>query len=211
MSENYLKKNRDFWNEKYIQNHTPWDINEAAPEIVKYFDKVFDKEKIKKLIAIPGCGKGHDAFYIASKNFEVYGFDFAEEAINFCNKKKDKLNLEKIHFYNTDFFSLLGDNKWKEKFDFVIEHTFYCALNPSLKEKYIETINYILKKNGKLLGLFFIDPDKKDGPPFGSSLSEIRDLFKYGFKEVAELKQVNCLHSGISLERKEYLGLFEKQ
>ena len=196
---------KTFWEERYQTNKTPWDIGEPAPAFVKYFDK---KDISNKKIAVLGCGKGHDAFYLANlKESRVHGFDFSESAVNFCNETKEKNNLKNISFYKADFFDLTKDKKWNNCFDYVIEHTSLCAIDPSRRKEYVDLIKYLLKPNGKLISLFFIRPKELGGPPFGSTEEEIRELLKSGFTETEKLHYESCPHT---FTGKEFFGVFEK-
>lgn len=204
-----IKKN--FWEEKYLSNNTPWDIGEPAPAFVKYFSRVMPWHDTTTLkIAVLGCGRGHDAFYIASlsPNIEVHGFDYSESAINFCSYQKEEKKLKNVFFHNTDFFALPKDEKWKSSFDIVLEHTSFCAIAPSCRKDYIKVIKYLLKPGGELIGLFLIRPLELGGPPFGCTKEEIREFFKGDFIETEGLVHEHCLHTSFKAE--EYFGVFEK-
>ncbi|MBI2996722.1 MAG: methyltransferase domain-containing protein [Candidatus Melainabacteria bacterium] len=204
---------KEFWDERYKKGTIPWDIGQVAPAFVKYFHS--GKSQLAptttKKIAVLGCGRGYDAFSLAKNHkFKVYGFDFSESAIKFCNKIRKRKKLSNTYFYKADFFKNLKSKKWKNCFDYVIEHTTLCAIDPKRRKKYIELINHLLKPNGKLVGLFFIRPIKLGGPPFGINTKAVRELFKKDFIEVKKLHYEKCLHKG-KLEGDEYLGVFEKK
>ena len=207
---NHKVSKKDFWEEKYISNHTPWDINQVAPAFVKYLKT---KDINEGNVVVLGCGRGHDAFYFATYKeckFNVYGFDFSESAIKFCNEIKNKKNLTNTNFCQADFFNIIKEPKWKNYFDCVIEHTSLAAIDPTRRKEYIELIKYLLKPNGKLIGLFFIRPKELDGPPFGISPREVRELFKDNFTEIEKLHYEECLH-GKDLKGEEYFGVFKKK
>ena len=97
---------------------------------------------------------------------------------------------------------LIGDFFLLKKplfFDVIIEQTFFCAIDPTLRPNYAEKTNEILKENGKIIGLLFNREFDTNGPPFGGTEKEYRELFnsKFNFK-----KFENSLLS--SLPRKEY-------
>lgn len=195
----------DFWNEKYSEGITPWDINQAAPAFIRYFNDI--KNTPKNKVLVPGCGRGHDAFHIAEAGFEVHGIDFAENAIDFCTKKKGKLNLNNIYFYSLDFFNLIKNKKWESSFDYVVEHTFFCAIDPEKRKDYFNTINFLIKPKGKYVGLFFVR-ESDSGPPFGTSPDEIRNLVKNEYSEVFKLKELS--KSEKFKDGYHYFGVFEK-
>ena len=55
--------NKQFWDEKYQKGHMPWDIGQAAPSFIKYCSL---NKNLTGTIAVLGCGRGHDAFYLAN-------------------------------------------------------------------------------------------------------------------------------------------------
>jgi hypothetical protein len=63
----------------------------------------------------------------------------------------------------------------------VVEQTFFCALEPRLRERYVEKMHSILNPNGKLIGVLF-SVEMPAGPPFGGSKSEYERLFKSKFE-----------------------------
>lgn len=204
--------NIQFWQTKYKEDHTPWDIGQVAPAFAKYISELEPKKQIHQVlkVCVLGCGRGHDAFYFADKGFETYGFDFAKDAIDFCNKVKGKRGLKTIYFHQKDFFELVKDKTWNGFFDYVIEHTSFCAINPKKRKEYIDLISYLLKPKGRLIGLFFIRPKELGGPPYGISPEKLRTLFNKGFKEIIKLYCEKCLHE-TTLEGEEYFGVFEKR
>ena len=209
-----------FWESRYLGGNMPWDIGEAAPAFVKYFcsGKLQLATTTILKIAILGCGRGHDAFFLTSIKegeanepcFQVYGFDFSRSAIDFCICKQKKENLKNADFYRTDFFQLQNEKRWKGFFDFVIEHTTLCAIDPKRRKEYSNLISYLLKPKGKLVGLFFIRPIEKGGPPFGMNKNEVEELFSKEFTVLEKPYIEQCLHKG-NLEGEEYFGVFEKK
>ena len=212
MNKNTKVNKKEFWEERYLSKRMPWDISQVAPAFVKCLTKNTDLITRNGKVAVLGCGLGHDAFYFANNkeyDFEVYGFDFAESAIKYCNEIKQKENLTNIDFYQVDFFELTKDKKWENHFNCIIEHTSLAAIDPNRRKEYIDLIKYLLKPGGELIGLFFIRPKELGGPPFGITPEEVRELFKEDFKEVEELHPEPCLHT--NLKGEEYFGVFRKR
>jgi thiopurine S-methyltransferase len=78
-----------------------------------------------------------------------------------------------------DFFDLkTGD------FDFIVEQTFFCALDPELRNAYAHKVRSMLRKGGKLVGLLFNFPLTEAGPPFGGSTEEYLHYFEPLFESV---------------------------
>ena len=120
-----------------------------------------------------------------------------------CEKKNVKVNI-----IQNDIFLL--SKSLNNYFDYVIEQTCYCAIDPNRREQYERLIYRILKPDGCLIGLWYpIDkPFKIGGPPWGVSISNLKDIFKKNWKITEES------FSELSVEKRknrEKLITFEKR
>jgi hypothetical protein len=77
-----------------------------------------------------------------------------------------------------DFFTL------NRQYDLVIEQTFFCALDPDLRQSYVEKMHEILVPGGKLVGVLFDEPMNSERPPFGGHSKEYMTMFSSFFREV---------------------------
>ena len=166
----------EFWNQRYIDNNTKWDLGAPTPILSHYLQTNHTEGKA----CVLGCGNGHDAIELSKCNLDVYAVDFSIHAIN---NLEEKLNGdESINLLHRDIFSLSKDHV--NTFDIVFEYTCYCAIDPDRRENYFDMVYKVLKKGGKLLGIF-IPLDKnmynQEGPPFGVSVDEILALTKGKF------------------------------
>jgi thiopurine S-methyltransferase len=73
---------------------------------------------------------------------------------------------------HADFFEHEG------QYDLILEHTFFCALDPAYRQRYVSQMAALLKPGGKLVGLLFDFPLTEKGPPFGGSDDEYLALFR---------------------------------
>ena len=115
-----------------------------------------------------------------------------------------------------DFFNL-GD-RFHNKFDYIIEYTFYCAIDPRMRSKYINIIYDLPKEGGEFVGIFLpLDKDLcEGGPPFGVNLAQTIKLFSSRFKLIESdshplektLKGFFCGGSKLDLDNQE---IFEKK
>jgi methyl halide transferase len=160
---------KNYWDQRYQNADFGWDLGEISPPLKAYFDGLQNKD-IK--ILIPGAGNAYEAEYLFNKGFQnVFVCDFARSALD--NLKKRCPDFPETHLLESDFFEL------NEKgFDLIIEQTFFCAINPSLRKKYFENMHKLLAVNGKLVGLLFDDTLNADAPPFGGSAKEYKPLFE---------------------------------
>lgn len=161
----------DFWEDKWNTSNIGWDLGEVSPPIKQYIDQINDKS-IK--ILIPGCGNGYEVEYLVNNGFtNVHLVEISIGAINsFKSRCPDFPNNRIIH---ADFFTLDG------QFDLIIEQTFFCAIEPTFRENYVEQMTKLLKKGGKLIGLLF-NTYFSDGPPFGGNINLYESLFSDSLK-----------------------------
>lgn len=184
--------NQNYWQKRYSDKNHPWDIGSVAPALKDYFDQLSNKQ-LK--ILIPGCGFAHEAKYLAEEGFSnVTCIDLVDEVF-----EESGLNKTSVTCLAIDFFD------HNEQYDLIIEQTFFCALDPSLRKNYAAQVSTNLKENGKLVGLLF-NMEKPDGPPFGGSEAEYRALFSSYF----ELRKLEPCRNSVSA-RSEFFINFEKK
>ncbi|WP_347922276.1 methyltransferase domain-containing protein [Pontimicrobium sp. SW4] len=192
-----MKLNKIFWEGRYRENKTGWDIGYVSRPIKTYIDQLNNKD-LK--ILIPGAGNSYEAEYLWDNGFKnVFVLDIANQPLS--SFKKRAANFPSKQLINQDFFKL------KDSFDLIIEQTFFCAINPSLRENYSKKMNELLKKNGKLIGLLFDFELTIEGPPFGGSKTEYLNLFSPVFNIVT---LENAYNSIKPREGKELFFIFEK-
>ncbi|MEE9349805.1 MAG: methyltransferase domain-containing protein [Flavobacteriaceae bacterium] len=193
-----MQIDKHFWKEKYDLHNIGWDVGEITTPIKEYIDQLNDKN-IK--ILIPGAGNSYEAAYLHKQGFKnVYVIDLVQIPLD--NLLKRVPTFPKEHIIKGDFFEL------NLKFDLVIEQTFFCALPPTLRVKYVDKMNTILKKNGKIAGLLFQFPLTEKGPPFGGSKQEYESIFSKLFS----LKTINTAYNSIKPRKdNELFIIFEKK
>jgi SAM-dependent methyltransferase len=158
--------NADFWESQWQNQNTKWDLGKASPAICNFIDQ-YPYKKAK--ILIPGCGNAYEAQYLIAKGFDnITLVDISQTAVNILN---EKFNFNSnIKVLCEDLFNHQG------LYDLILEQTFFCAINPSLRSNYVTKMNLLLNTNGCLAGLLF-NRNFEDGPPFGGSIIEYKNLF----------------------------------
>lgn len=163
-----MKFDRNYWDQRYIDDNTGWDIGEVSTPLKAYIDQL---ENVNLKILIPGCGNAHEAEYLYKKGFiNVFLIDLSPTALNHFKKRVQ--GFDDNHLICSDFFDHY------DKYDIVIEQTFFCAIDPCLRERYAQHVSEILLPNGKLTGLLFNDVLNADHPPFGGSKKEYLTYFE---------------------------------
>jgi methyl halide transferase len=191
------------WNERYLNQDTPWDLASPTPE----FERLLESGRLPKKgrVLVPGGGRGHDAILFAQKGYEVDLVDFApaalEAALITASQKKAT-----IFAYRQDFFAL-PSLAYHHNYDILLEYTFFCAIDPSLRMKYAEAAASMLRPGGWLVGLFFPLASDKPGPPFVVSRKEIESVFAPYFEmEFEEPRSSVKPRAG-----REILGVFRRK
>ncbi len=189
---------KTYWENKYHENATGWDIGYASAPLTDYFNQLRDK-KLK--ILIPGGGNCYEAEYLFEQGFEnIFVIDIAEQPLK--NLKARFPNFPDHQLIHDDFFNHQGT------YDLIVEQTFFCALDPAMRQKYADKMADLLTGNGKLAGLLFDFELTEDGPPFGGSTAEYLPLFSQKFT-IKKLER--CYNSIKPRNGRELFFIFEKK
>jgi SAM-dependent methyltransferase len=160
-----------YWEGRYASKNTGWDIGDISTPIKVFIDGLSDKSL---RVLIPGAGNGHEAIYMREKGFDkVTVLDWSVSALN--NIKSASPGFPDDYLIKGDFFEHLG------QYDLILEQTFFCAIDPKLREKYAAKVSQLLKPQGRLVGLLFDAPLNEDHPPFGGHKEEYLSYFKPHF------------------------------
>jgi hypothetical protein len=187
-----------YWENKYHENATGWDIGYASTPLVDYFKQLTN---IELKILIPGGGNCYEAEYLFEQGFKnIFVIDIAEQPLK--NLKARFPNFPDHHLIHDDFFI------HQEKYDLIVEQTFFCALDPVFRQKYADKMADLLAEKGKLAGLLFDFELTEDGPPFGGSAKEYLQLFSQKFT-IKKLER--CYNSIKPRNGRELFFIFEKK
>jgi len=166
MSQNY-------WENRYQSKDMPWEKGAPSPGLVDFL--AAHGNLSRGSVCIPGCGTGHDVREWAKAGFNAHGFDIAPSAIELSREKTKAAGL------NATF--QLGDFLHDEppfQFDWIFEHTLFCAIDLAERENYVRAVLRWLKPGGQYLAVNYLIPDT-DGPPFGTTRDELWRRFSQQF------------------------------
>jgi SAM-dependent methyltransferase len=186
----------DFWQGRYHEGTAHWDLGEPAPPFMSLLQSPQAPSPGK--MAVLGAGQGHDALLFAQHGFEVIGFDFAPFAVEVATAAAHAQNL-KAQFLQRDIFTL--PSEFANQFDYVLEHTCYCAILPEQRAEYVEIVRAILRPGGELIALFWAH-ERAGGPPFGTTQQELQARFASGF-EISDWQRPT--NSVAARQQEEYL------
>ncbi len=191
-------KTEEIWEKRYQIGDTGWDMGTVSPPLKNFIDQLNDKN-LK--ILIPGAGNAYEAEYLYNSGFHhIFIVDIAKTPID--NFLKRNPFFPKKQIIEGDFFNL------EEKFDLIIEQTFFCALHPSLRPQYAQKMKTLLRPEACLAGVLFDFPLTEKGPPFGGSKAEYLTYFEDKFKIH---KMERCYNSHPKRSGKELFFIFENK
>ena len=203
------KKNmtRDYWETRYQSGDMHWDKGAPSPGLVDFLaahpefgggDALVTPASVFKLrqerqaaatgaslphwtVCVPGCGTGHDVRAFARAGFAAFGLDIARGAIRLAVEKTKSAGLN-AGFQLADF---LRDDP-PELFDWIFEHTLFCAIKPDERDDYVRAVLRWLKPDGHYLAVNYLIVEAGEGPPFPVTREELWQRFSPHFELVAE-------------------------
>ena len=179
------------WEARYQSGDTHWDKGAPAPGLVEFLHA--HPELPRGTVAVPGCGFGHDVRAWADFGFDAAGLDIAPSAIRGATQFTEGrapasgppcagTPATSCRAVNAPSFTLsdfLSDDP-PFQFDYLFEHTLFCAINPADRDRYVEAVLRWLKPGGTYLAVNYMICDP-DGPPFPSTREELWRRFRPHF------------------------------
>ncbi len=158
------------WNKAYEEDDIPWDKGYASPPLVEFLER----HRVEGLVLVPGCGTGHDVRLLAGQGADVVGMDVAPGAIR---KAGCFPIVSKECYIVGDFLNPESDQL--NRYDWVVEHTCLCAIEPDERAAYAEALRRVLKPGGHFLAVFYreVSDYSGDGPPHPISKDASDALF----------------------------------
>ncbi|MDA8692956.1 TPMT family class I SAM-dependent methyltransferase [Saprospiraceae bacterium] len=178
-----MQLDKSYWEDRYKANNVGWNIGHPSTPIKAYIDQLKDKSIS---ILIPGAGNAYEAEYLHKVGFtDVSVIDLAPSPLNNLLTRVPQFPKDKAIL--GDFFEHQGN------YDLIIEQTFFCALDPNLRNSYIEKVHDLLNPNGTLAGLLFNKVFDKAGPPFGGTIED----YKLHFENLFHIKTMEPSYNSI--------------
>jgi SAM-dependent methyltransferase len=168
----------EYWENRYQTKEMPWEKGAPSPGLVDFL--AAHPELPPATVCVPGCGTGHDVRAWAAAGFSAWGVDIAPSAIELSKSRTKEAGLT-AQFLQTDFLRAPPPSR----FDWLFEHTLFCAIEPDERDQYVHAVLRWLKPGGQYLAVNYFIPDR-DGPPFGTDQAEIWRRFSPHLELVAE-------------------------
>jgi 2-polyprenyl-3-methyl-5-hydroxy-6-metoxy-1,4-benzoquinol methylase len=151
------------WEQRYRSGDMHWDKGAPAPGLVEFLGH--HRELPRGSVAVPGCGLGHDVRAWAAHGFTAHGFDIAPSAIRMAAGHPG--NGGHADYSLADFLTAAPPHS----FDYVFEHTLFCAIQPGQRDAYVESLLRWIKPGGTYLAVHYILCE--GAPPFPVSRAEL--------------------------------------
>ncbi|CAN0132032.1 unnamed protein product, partial [Discosporangium mesarthrocarpum] len=129
-----------------------WDTGEVSPALEDLLQKgVLPKGRA----LVPGCGRGYEPVALGRYGYDTVGLDLSPTGIAEAQKLLEEEGplQGKVEFRAGDFFQFSAAKEGK--FDFILDYTFLCALNPAVREDWADRIVSLLAPEGELVTLIF--------------------------------------------------------
>ncbi|MFO1457914.1 MAG: haloacid dehalogenase-like hydrolase [Verrucomicrobiota bacterium] len=166
------------WEALYQEGDTRWDRGMPAPGLVDFLADWPTEFPRGRRVAVPGCGRGHDARAWASAGFHVEAEDLSPSAVREARARTPAGMT--VEFLEGDF---LAEGPGKPV-DWLFEHTLFCAIPPSRRAEYVRAVERRVRPGGHYLAINYLQPADAFGPPFGVTISELRRWWEPGFELV---------------------------
>jgi methyl halide transferase len=167
-----------FWEDLYTRGGDGWEVGGTAPALVDFIEST---PLPRGRVLVPGCGRGHDARYLAARGYSVVGVDFSPAALAAARALARRDNAA-IEFLERDIFTLDRDPTLANSFDGVWEYICFCAIDPARRREYVRAIAGVLREGGWLLAAFFPLRASTAGPPFRVTKADVRRHFTPPFR-----------------------------
>jgi len=188
----------EYWDERYVQKNVPWDLGQVSPPLKKFLSTYPDKHA---RILIPGGGYGHELAWMLEQGFtRVQLLDWSKAGIQYLEKLYPEIPAS--CYLCENFFEHKG------QYDLILEQTFFCALPPQIRPRYIKKVSTLLDYQGQFAGVWFQFPLTEKGPPYGGHSLEYQSLLSLWFEDI----QIEpCLDSHIERKGRELFIIARKK
>ena len=189
------------WEADYERKTDGWDLGGPTPVFKRL---AASGQFTPGRMIVLGAGRGHDAREFARHGFQVTAVDFASHAADEMRRLAEPD--APVEIIQGDLFAL--PNELHNSFDYVLEYTCFCAIDPKRRAEYADLVTQLLKPDGTYIDLAFPLDGRAGGPPFAVKEAEVMDLFqKRGFKLLSREKPAESVSQRRQAEE---LFIFQK-
>lgn len=210
---------KELWAKEYQQTGIPSSFKIEASHAVTWFSEFLQgKNHTQGRLLDLGCGKGRNAFYMATQGFKVDCLDFVEENVNYIQSKAQEMNFsvipccqsttDPLPYAPHTFDAAIDIFSYKHHVDAQKRKTYREELHRVLKDEGFYLISLASYRDG-FYGALREDPQQTHAAvtdPYNlipSVLFSLEDLIRE-FSPHFHLIQSNEKHSTSEMHRKSY-------
>jgi 3-hydroxyisobutyrate dehydrogenase-like beta-hydroxyacid dehydrogenase/SAM-dependent methyltransferase len=196
------------WDQRYRDGQDGWELGGPAPPLAAFLREDPRRPLPPGRVLVPGCGRGHEAALLAELGFATIGLDLSGEALREARRLHgpDRPALRWLQADLLDPAALAAAGLADGSLQGVVEHTCFCAIDPTRRPDYLRAVTRLLAPGGWLLGLFWCH-GRPGGPPFGSDPQELERQLRGAGLEPLQWEPAQ----GSTAERHdEWLGLWRR-
>lgn len=215
-------KTKEYWQHRFEVSDTPWELGCPSSVLVEAMRRVdtFGVSLSHASVIIAGAGRGSDALELARRGANVLAVEWSNQAASEMHALYEKQRhtiAGSLEIAQHNFFTLAP-----RSVDLAAEHTFLCAIDPSMRGSYASTMAQWVRPGGHLIGNFFIISEEEaaqlsnlsltasgDGPPFGITARGLRTLLAPYFDEC--LLEPSAISDPGRRSGLEWLGIFRRR
>ena len=162
------------WDQRYREGRDGWELGAPTPPLDAFLRHDPRRPLPPGQVLVPGCGRGHEAALLADLGFEAVGLDISREALGEARRLhgSERPGLRWLQADLLDAAALRSAGIADGSLQGVVEHTCFCAIDPSRRADYLAAVTRLLTPGGWLLGLFWCH-GRPGGPPFGSDAHQL--------------------------------------
>eukprot|EP00127_Corallochytrium_limacisporum_P002698 Clim_evm7s136 gene=Clim_evmTU7s136 len=148
----------DIWNtpDGILKQGTKFDASGSSPALAAELKRE-DKPLKRGRAAVPGCGRGYDLAVLLRYGYEsATGIEISKTAKAEAQKwlkTQEDLDPNRWCVKNTNWFEM--NLKEIDKFDFIYDYTFFCAMYPEQRKDWAKAHADNLKQDGEIFLLVF--------------------------------------------------------
>lgn len=159
----------------------PWETVEPDKELIHLVKE--KKIKLENVLDI-GCGSGTNSIFLAKSGANVTGLDISPSAIEIATERARRENVSCKFIVDNAYDLNFPDNE----FTFIFDRGCFHHIPSELREKYIDGLSKVLKKDGDYYLQAFSEKNNW-GVDNEFSIDEIKIYFEGKFK-ILELKEL---------------------
>lgn len=169
------------WEGDYRRGTAGWSLHAPTPvfqHLLAEKNSRGDMNFPPGRMLVPGAGLGYDAREFARHGFDVVAVDFAQDAAEAMHHAlRTAETPDTAHeIVQGDLFQLPASRN--ESFDYVLEYTCFCAIDPARRIEYADVMARVLKPGGIYIALAFPLDEHDGGPPFTVKTDDLIGLFE---------------------------------